>query len=236
MKFISIGRASSLRAAVFTLIVASLPTSHAQTFWTGPNTNYVHSLADAADPLNPASTDRLTPNVSITRATTFGIFNAVTQTDYGSSHTDGTGTPDGSPSDTEWALGSINDYASLTYGSWFSMLHGARGVGQPAVLHLISDNIYVSIVFTTFDSGGTYTYTRSTPAAAVAPIVLTSPAISNNHFSFRYTANTGLTYVVQSSSNLLNWLPVSTNTATNSPVIFTDSSGLSAHRFYRIVH
>src|SRR5215831_17239395 len=232
MKLISNRRAPSLRAAVFTLIVVSLPTSHAQTVWTGPTTNYVHSSADAADPLNPASTDRLTPNVCITRATTFGIFNAVTQTEYGSQHTEGTGTPDGSPSDTEWAIGSIDDYASLTYGSWFSMLHGARGVGLQAVLHLISDNIYLSIEFTAFSSGdGTYAYTRSTPAAAVVPTVITSPAISNNHFSFKYTVNTGLTYVVQSSSNLLNWLPVSTNTATNSPAIFTDSSGLSAHRF-----
>jgi hypothetical protein len=216
------------------LIVVSLPTSYAQTVWTGPSTNYVHSTADAAVPLAPASADQLTPNVWITRAALLGIFNSVTQTNYGSAGSAGSGTPKGSPSDTEWAIGSIDNYASLTYDSWFAVLPGARGTNKPAVLHLISENIYLAIEFTSFNPDGSFAYTRSTPDV-VTQVAISALAISNGQFSFNYTANAGLTYIVESSSDLLTWLPVSTNIATNNPVIFTDTSGLSAHRFYQVI-
>jgi Bacterial Ig domain len=162
--------------AAFALL-AIVPLSYAQTIWTGPNITYTHTSSDAENPTLAASTDQLTPNVWITRGTSDGLFNAVTQTSYGSTGSAGSGTPDGSPSDTEWAIGSISDYATLSYSSWDAVLHGADGVGQQAVVHLITENIYLSIEFTSFSEGGTYTYTRSTPAAVVLPAVtITNPA------------------------------------------------------------
>lgn len=157
--------------------VVSTVSLKAQTFWTGPNITYTHTSADAADPLNPASADQITPGVWITRATTLGIFNSVSQTSYGAQGTAGSGTPEGSPSDTEWAIGSTFDTNSLSFGSWDAVLHGAQGVGQQAVLHLINENIYISIEFTSFGNDGTYTYIRSTPPVAAPPTVtITNPA------------------------------------------------------------
>jgi len=71
----------------------------------------------------------------------------------------------------------------------------------------------------------------------VTPVAVSNsaPGIAGGQFSFEYTANPGLTYVVESSSNLFKWLPIGTNVASNSPVIFTDSSGLGAQRFYQVV-
>ena len=159
-------------------VAAAVPCSIGQTVWTGPNITITHTSDQAANPNAPSSADQITANVWITRAPSLGIYNSVTQDSYGAHATEGSGMPDGSPSDTEWAVGSIDDYASLSYGSWMSALHGASGVGQPAVLHLITDNIYLSITFTSFSSGGIYSYVRSTfGAAQVVPSVsITSPA------------------------------------------------------------
>jgi hypothetical protein len=73
--------------------------------------------------------------------------------------------------------------------------------------------------------------------SVVSPVAVSNslPAISGGQFSFDYTANAGLTYLVKSSSNLVNWVPIATNFATNSPVIFKDTPGLGARRFYQVV-
>jgi len=72
--------------------------------------------------------------------------------------------------------------------------------------------------------------------SVVTPVAVSNsaPAISAGLFSFDYTANVGLTYVVQSSSNLVNWMPIATNVASSGIVHFTDNSGLSTLRFYDV--
>lgn len=70
----------------------------------------------------------------------------------------------------------------------------------------------------------------------VTPVTITSslPQIANGRFSFDYTANPGLVYSVQNSSNLLDWVPIVTNTATSSPVHFSDDFVPTGARFYRV--
>ncbi len=70
----------------------------------------------------------------------------------------------------------------------------------------------------------------------VSPIALSvsAPEITNGQFAFNYTADPGLTYVIQNSSNLVDWLPVATNVASSNPVRFTDSFISSISRFYRV--
>jgi len=67
------------------------------------------------------------------------------------------------------------------------------------------------------------------------PVAISGPAVSGGQFSFDYTVNPGLTYVIKSSSNLVNWVSMATNVASNNPAIFTDNSGLSTQRFYQVV-
>jgi hypothetical protein len=71
----------------------------------------------------------------------------------------------------------------------------------------------------------------------VTPVAVTNsaPQISSNTFSFNFSADAGLTYVVQNSSDLVNWLPLVTNVAVGSSVQATDTFLLSGQRFYRVV-
>lgn len=69
-----------------------------------------------------------------------------------------------------------------------------------------------------------------------APTVLGSPLrLSPTTFQFTYTANAGLTYLVQRSSSLSNWTPLSTNTAAGSPVTFLDNNASGDINFYSVL-
>jgi glucose/arabinose dehydrogenase len=145
----------------------------AATIWNGPLITYNQP---APDPSQAANRDQLTANVSLTRGATSGMFNGVTELGY--SH-------NVSPADTEWAVGSLADYATLTYTSW-EQAGGGRPVfnlpGQQLVVHLISDDIYLSLEFSYLGggnaNGGTgFTYMRSTPTPVNQPptVSITSP-------------------------------------------------------------
>jgi hypothetical protein len=239
----------------------------------------------------------------------------------------------GSPSDTEWAFGTLDTYATNKYQSFDSLRDGDLSSvlvtvpPSPMVVHLINEGIYLQVTFTQWPhGGGFFAYTRSTPAvvappppmvtitnpangavfaapanvtiaagatvssgtvtnvaffgnssplgsrqgapfsitannlsagpyaltavataagisttssvvniSVVTPVVtsLSAPVTSNNQFSFGYSANQGLRYVIESSSNLFNWMPVVTNVATSDPAFYTNViSGDGS--FYRV--
>jgi plastocyanin len=96
---------------------------------------------------------------------------------------------------------------------------------------------------------GTYTFsaiasgdnglsaTNSITVSVVTPdlVVTEKPAFASpGHFQFSYSANIGLTYVVQVSTNLLNWTSLATNTATVNPEGFTDPNASGSAAFYRV--
>jgi hypothetical protein len=77
---------------------------------------------------------------------------------------------------------------------------------------------------------------RSTPGAvAPPPITLSSPHIINGQFSFNYNVSPGSSYLVLSSSNLVNWVAVSTNTPAASPATFSAAVVSKAKKFYRVM-
>ncbi len=126
--------------------------------WNGPSINF--TKAAQANWTLPQNQDRITDNVWVTRTNTNGIFNIKTESGYSHSL---------SPAGTEWAYGTTASYASLTYKDWETWTGGQGGgppstVGQNAVLHLLSGNIYIDIKFTSWGgSGGGFAYVRSTP-------------------------------------------------------------------------
>ena len=76
-----------------------------------------------------------------------------------------------------------------------------------------------------FSAEATYTL----PAAAT----LTSAVCSGGQFSFTVTGTDGANYVIEASTNLVDWLPVQTNTA---PFTFVDANAAAASQcFYRSV-
>ena len=133
--------------------------THAATVWNGPIITF--SNAPGSNPALPANQDRMTPNVWITRGSTEGIYNIAKENNF---------TKFFSPADTAWAFGALSNYASLTYTDWEDWFGGpiAGGpivtVGKPAVVHLISDDIYLSIDFTFWGvRNSSFAYQRSSP-------------------------------------------------------------------------
>jgi len=128
----------------------------AQTIWTGPVMTF--TKASSADWTLAINQDRITSHVWLTRATTRGIFNILAETSY---------TKLLSPLDTEWAFGTTANVNTLSFNNWESTVSSnpPSMVNQNMVLHLITDNIYIDIMFTSWDSsnlGGGFSYNRST--------------------------------------------------------------------------
>ena len=124
------------------------------TLWTGAMLTFTKQ--DGADPAAEENQDRITDNVWITRGNGGGqIFNIKKEN---------AAIKAVSPADTEWALGSIDDIESLTFAPFRTTIKPQNVVGEDLVLHLISDNIYLSVKFTSWSSNkaGGFAYERST--------------------------------------------------------------------------
>lgn len=107
----------------------------------------------------PENQDHITDNVWITRANSQGIFNAAVESnyDYGES-----------PRDTEWAYGYSEDLTPEDYQVWREAIYANPPgmIDQPISLHLISDDLYLDLLFhswTAGNSGGGFSYTRTIP-------------------------------------------------------------------------
>jgi len=135
------------------------------TIWTGPSINFTN--------VTTANVDQITASVGLTRGGSQGLYNATTEAGF---------THFFSPQNTEWANGTTANYATLTYTDWNTWAKGVNPtppstVGVNAVLHIISDDIYIDIKMLSWAVGGGFIYQRSTaPAGNLSPVVaITSP-------------------------------------------------------------
>lgn len=149
-----------------------MASASAAVIWTGPTTTF--SKAAYADYTLAANQDRITDNIWLTRKDTQGLFNIASEATYSFIS---------SPAGTEWAYGSLEDWASLSYTTWgdLSGYTPPTMVGKDAVLHLITEDIYLGIRFLSWTSGeagggpggGAFSYERTT-AAAIPELEATS--------------------------------------------------------------
>ena len=150
-------------ASAMTLALLCAGESAAQTVWSGLTFSFTKA---SADPTLPANQDRITDNVWLTRDVVAGIFNINQETAYAIE----------SPADTEWATYLNNDgefdatdWASLTFENWITAYGGqgsqelpARLTGGNAVVHLITDDVYLDLQFTSWTiGGGGFSYDRA---------------------------------------------------------------------------
>jgi len=148
-------------------LLAAVPLARSSTIWNGPNIGFYHTDANGL-------ADQLTPGVALTRSSSGGgLYNAVTEAGA---------TPGISPRDTAWAIGTLANFNTLTYGPCpLEAGHAPPGfVGTTFVVHLINEDIYFQLTLTNW--GGafgtpnkTFGYTRSTPAASPPSVSITNP-------------------------------------------------------------
>ncbi len=144
---------------------------NAQTIWRGPKMTF--TKAGNTD-TSLANQDRITGNISLTRTRGGGgLFNILRDFNAGATNFAGTLTP----TDTEWAYGTTENYASLTYQNLPALIGIGNfkniADGRNMVLHLITDDIYIDIKFLFWASGGNhgfaeyagFSYERSTPTS-----------------------------------------------------------------------
>ena len=126
------------------------------TIWEG--TTMTFTKEDGGDPTSSSQQDHITDNVKITRGNSGGqIYNIVNES---------VAVKETSPAGTEWALGTIDQIADLTFEPFRAATNGKpkNQLGKDMVLHLITDDIYISIRFTSWSTGqaGGFIYERST--------------------------------------------------------------------------
>jgi hypothetical protein len=133
---------------------------NAQTTWSGPLFEFTKT--ENADPTNALNQDQITPSVAITRGSGGEIYNATSET---------TRTKGSSPSGTEWAIGDLSNIEDLTFSSFRTAVGSPKAsVGKKLVLHILEEDVYLSVEFTSWSSGqssgksgGGFSYKRSTP-------------------------------------------------------------------------
>lgn len=118
----------------------------------------------------PGQQDCITANNCLTRITV--LYNSARETVSGNQGCTYVG-----PANTEWAIGNIANWNTLTYRRLYSVNNCSPPgmVGVPMVLHLISEDIYLQVTFNSWQSAGSnFSYTRSTgpQVASAAPFDL----------------------------------------------------------------
>ena len=124
--------------------------------WSGATKSFVKQ--DGASPEDQINQDRLTPKVWITRGNNGGqIYNKAIESSSDKA---------ASPSGTEWSIGKIGEIESLIFTNFrIAVGKPQTVVGKDLVLHLIEEDIYLSVKFTSWSGGkkGGFAYDRSTP-------------------------------------------------------------------------
>ncbi len=125
-------------------------------FWRGSTITF--NKSNGANPNLEENQDRIRENVWITRGNTGGqIFNIAKNNSADKTE---------SPVGTEWAIGTLDELESLTFDYFRNAISRPKTVvGKNLVLHLIEDDIYINVKFTSWSQGkrGGFSYERSTP-------------------------------------------------------------------------
>lgn len=106
-----------------------------------------------------------------------------------------------------------------------------------AVTNNLAVGAHTLTAIATDNNGATGTNQISISVVVPVAVLLSAPQpVPTGKFRFSYTANTGLSYIVQRSTNLSspNWIPLVTNQAGSSSINFTDLNTTFNPGYYRV--
>jgi plastocyanin len=180
-------------------------------------------FAIATDNLGAKATNSISvtvnqlPTVALTNPANGAVFSAPAKLTISASAAD-----DGAITNVQFLQNGVvfTNRAVLPYSVTLSSL----APGAYALSAVAADNL-----------GGKATNVISVNVVTAGAIILSSPQqVSGTNFQFKYSANTGLRYVVEQSSNLASWSPLNTNTAAGNPVTFVHTNAVASPGFYRV--
>jgi len=131
------------------------------------------------------------------------------------------------------AVGAV--YYSLNGSSWTAATTGNNWTNWTALVILKSgtNTVQAYAVDTSGNTSPTNSNTVNLVVPPGAPATLDSAAYANGQYAFVVSGASGYKYMVQSSTDLVNWVSLQTNTA---PFTFTDTNaGQFSQRFYRSI-
>jgi plastocyanin len=160
------------------------------------------------------------PTVSITNPASGTVFAAPANVTIQASVSD----TNGMVTNVQFLVGA-NVVTNKTTAPFFGVTNNLAA-GSYTLFAIASDN-----------NGATATNQVTISVVAPVSVLLSAPQpVPPGKFRFTYTANAGLSYIVQSSSNLLspNWTTLVTNTAGSGSINFTDLNASFNPGFYRV--
>jgi plastocyanin len=180
----------------------------------------IHASFGMTGTINVSGAANVPPTVSITNLSPGMVLAAPANLTVRATASDS----DGSVTNVQFRAG------SAAFGNATAAPYAATTNNLPAGSYTISG--------VASDNKGALT-TNSVAISVVTPaaVVLSSfQQLTPSIFRFTYTANAGLRYVVQRSSDLTSsiWTSLSTNTAAGSSVNFTNSNAPSGAAYYRV--
>jgi plastocyanin len=162
----------------------------------------------------------LPPSVTITNPVSGTIFAAPANVTIQASASD----TDGTVTNVQFRVGT-NVVANKATAPFFGVTNNLAAGGY-TLFAIASDN-----------SGATATNQVAISVVTPVSVLLSAPQpVPPTKFRFSYTANAGLSYIVQRSTNLLspNWTTLVTNTAGSGSINFTDLNASFNPGFYRV--
>jgi plastocyanin len=162
----------------------------------------------------------LPPTVSITNPVSGAVFAAPANVTIQASASD----TDGTVTNVQFLVGA--NVVSNKAAAPFSAVTNNLAAGSYTLFAIASDN-----------NGATATNQVAISVVTPVSVLLSAPQrVPPGKFRLSYTANTGLSYIVQRSTNLLspNWTTLVTNTAGSGSINFTDLNATFNPGFYRV--
>jgi len=123
----------------------------------------------------------------------------------------------------------LTKLGSTNYQTTVTRLIG--GFSNPMDAEIVGNRVYV------IEYGGNQGLWEVTFPASPSTVTLSGPLMrTNGAFGFSVAGTPGLTYQIDASTNLLNWLSVTSLISSNSPFQFTDQSATNSPvKFYRAI-
>lgn len=132
----------------------------------------------------------------------------------------------------EWTwAGTFHSTTSGTVGLWDSGVHSTPFTFTNKFTTAGTFPYFCTIHVTTFNMRGSVVVQ---PASAQPPVISDPERPVPAGFKFTYSTDAGLSYVIQRSGDLTNWLSLGTNTATTNSATFLDDAASNSANFYRV--